>query len=360
MRLSIELARQAAVGLSVAHARSVVHRALKPEACALFARSGGSYLLKVGNFGIARLIAPAAASPAVYQAPEQRAGGEPDPSVDCYALGSILYEMIVGLPPLLTTILLLRTMRPNVSADLEALVERCLASTLLDRFCHISELAEALDDLVAAMGERLSVAAADETTVIERRSAADDATVAAHLFTPAPEDAMLIALVAPGAGEGATVIEEPVAPAAGEEATVIEEPVAPAAGKEATLIVPAASLAEGASASAVANANDALIADTVPDEALAVLPMPSVALQQQPSAGGDVAAEASSVVPPDEAVTILPEPVPAISTPLPWVSATRSLVIATPPLVSRRCPCPQSCLRCNCSIMLAPRCVCSV
>ncbi|MCL6541391.1 MAG: FHA domain-containing protein [Roseiflexus sp.] len=357
LRLSVELARQAAVGLSAAHARGVVHGALKPEACALFAGPGGSYLLKVGDFGIARLIAPAAASPAVYQAPEQRAGGEPDPSVDCYALGAILYEMIVGSPPPLTAIPLLRMVRPDTPADLEALVARCLASTPSDRFSRMNELAEALDALVAAMGERLSVAAADETTVIEQRSAADDATVAAHLFTPAPEDATLIApvtpgagegatvieepvapgagegatVIAPGAGEGATVIEEPVAPGAGEGATVIEEPVAPEADEGATVIAPEASPTEGAPSSAVADATAALIADTTSDEAPTVLPTPLVAPQQQPSARGDVTAEAPSVVPPDEAVTILPEPVPAISTPLPQVSATQSLIIATPP-----------------------------
>jgi hypothetical protein len=356
LRLSVELARQAAVGLSAAHARSVVHGALKPEACTLFAGPGGSYLLKVGDFGIARLIAPAAASPAVYQAPEQRAGGEPDPSVDCYALGAILYEMIVGSPPPLTAIPLLRMVRPDTPADLEALVARCLASTPSDRFSRMNELAEALDALVAAMGERLSVAAADETTVIEQRSAADDATVAAHLFTPAPEDATLIAPVTPGAGEGATVIEARAAEA-GEGATVIEAgaaeadegatvieagaaeadegatviaPVAAEADEGATVIAPVAAEAEGAPSSAVADATAALIADTTPDEALTVLPAPSVA-PPQPSAGGDVAAEAPSVVPPDEAVTILPESVPAISTPLPQVSATQSLIIATPP-----------------------------
>jgi hypothetical protein len=384
LRLSVELARQAAVGLSAAHARGVVHGALKPEACALFAGPGGSYLLKIGDFGIARLIAPAAASPAVYQAPEQRAGGGPDPSTDCYALGAILYEMIVGSPPPLTAIPLLRMVRPDAPADLEALVARCLASTPSDRFNRMSELAEALDALVAAMGERLSVAAADETTVIEQRSVADDATVAAHLFTPAPEDATLIAPVAAEAGEGATVIEaraaeagegatviEAVTAEADEGATVIEAGAAEAdegatvieagaaeadegatvieagaaeadegatvieagaaeADEGATVIAPVAAEAEGAPSSAVADATAALIADTTPDEALTVLPAPSVA-PPQPSAGGDVAAEAPSVVPPDEAVTILPESVPAISTPLPQVSATQSLIIATPP-----------------------------
>jgi hypothetical protein len=342
LRLSVELARQAAVGLSAAHARGVVHGALKPEACALFAGPGGSYLLKVGDFGIARLIAPAAASPAVYQAPEQRAGGEPDPSVDCYALGAILYEMIVGSPPPLTAIPLLRMVRPDTPADLEALVARCLASTPSDRFNRMSELAEALDALVAATGERLSIAAADETTVIEQRSAADDATVAAHLFTPAPEDATLIAPVAAEAGEGATVIEARAAEA-GEGATVIEAVTAEAdegatvieagaaeADEGATVIAPEASPTEGAPSSAVADATAALIADTTSDEAPTVLPTPSVA-PPQPSARGDVTAEAPSVVPPDEAVTILPEPVPAISTPLPQVSATQSLIIATPP-----------------------------
>ncbi len=380
LRLSVELARQAAVGLSVAHARGVVHGALTPERCALFAGPGGSYLLKVSDFGIARLIAPVAAVPAVYQAPELRAGGDPDPSADCYALGAMLYEMIVGSPPPPTSIPPLRTLRPEAPANLEALVARCLASDPSQRFGQMSELAEALGALVVAMGEQSSVAAADEPTVIEQRAIADDVTVAAHAFASMPDDMKLIAPVPSGEGADApersrapghedTPREEGTPPEVADDVTVIAPVVAGApsgvvadapqgsraSDREATqeevaddvmVIAPVvvvgtppevaddvtviAPVVAGAPSSAVADATAALLADTASDEGLTVLPSPSVT-PQQPSARADVAAEAPSVVPPDEAVTILPESAPAISTPLPQVSATQSLMVATPP-----------------------------
>lgn len=367
LRLCVEFARQIAVALSAAHARGVIHGALKPESIALFPESGGGYLLKVGDFGIARLIAPTAANPSAYRAPEQRAGSELDPRTDCYALGALLYEMIVGSPPPLTAIPPLRLVRSDAPAEIEALVGRCLVTALANRFDRMSELAEALEAQVAAMGERISAVAASDATVIEQRPAADDVTIAAHAATPAPADVTIIE-TPPAAPADATIIEAPSTGAPESEAppdeelisgeeTVIEPapatasadvPVIKAEEGEADAEAPPASaeetLTEPAPASAVAAATAALIADAAlpqtppgdapaapalpeaPDEMQTVLPEPA----PQPAVIDSGSAEAP-VVPPDEAVTILPEPAPAISTPLPQVSATQSLMIATPP-----------------------------
>lgn len=366
LRLCVELARQMAAALSAAHARGVVHGALKPECIALFPEPGGGYLLKVGDFGIARLIAPTAANPAAYRAPELRAGSEPDPRTDCYALGALLYEMIVGSPPPLTAIPPLRLVRTDAPAEVEALVARCLAPAPADRF-EMNALAEALEAQVAAMGERVSAVAAGDATVIEQRPSADDVTIAAHAATPAPADVTIID-TPPAPPADVTIIEAlPTGMPAGEaspaealvagEETVIE-PAPAAASADATVLkaeesdaaaeAPPAfteeTLIEPAPVSAVADATAALIADATlpqtppadvpampvpleaPDELQTVLPEPA----PQPPAIASSAAEAS-VVPPDEAVTILPEPAPAVSTPLPQVAATQSLMIATPP-----------------------------
>ena len=328
LRLSVEFARQMAVALGAAHARGVVHGALKPESVAIFPEPGGGYLLKIGDFGIARLIAPTPVNSPGYRAPELRAGGEPDPRADCYALGALLYEMIVGSPPPLASIPLLRLVRSDAPADLEALVARCLASAPADRF-EMRELAEALEMQVTAMGERVSAVVASEPTVIEQRPSADDMTIAAPIVTPASAGETIMETPT-SAGE--TIIETPTP--AGE--TIIETPAS--AGE--TII-------ETPSASAVADATAALIADTAPpptppgnapavsaapgalDEMPTILPEPAMVAQLPLTSGA--AEDASPVVPPDEAPTILPEPAPAVSTPLPQVSATQSLVIATPP-----------------------------
>ncbi len=347
LRLSVELARQMAVALGAAHARDVVHGALKPESVAVFAQAGGAYLLKVGDFGIARLIAPMAANPSAYRAPEQRAGSDPDPRADCYALGALLYEMIVGSPPPLTAIPPLRLVRSDAPADLEALVGRCLAPAPADRFDRMSDLAEALEAQVAAMGERISAVAANDVTIIEQRPAADDVTVAAHAIPPAPADVTIIeAPPAPPAAatmvvSGEETVIEPAPAATSADATVIKAEeseaaaTAPPASAEETLIEPTP-------ASAVADATAALIADAAPPQTLPIdvpaTPAPPEAPDEMPTILPEPAsqppasvgmAEEASVVPPDEAVTILPEPAPAAGTPLPQV--TQSLVIATPP-----------------------------
>ena len=348
LRLSVELARQMAVALGAAHARGVVHGALKPESIAVFPEPGGGYLLKVGDFGIARLIAPTAANPAAYRAPELRAGSEPDPRTDCYALGTLLYEMIVGSPPPLTAIPPLRLVRSDAPAELETLVARCLASAPADRF-EMHELVEALKALVAAMGERISAVAADDVTIIEQIPAADEVTVAAYAIPPAPADVTIIeAPLAPPADatmmvSGEETVIEPALAATSADATVIKAEeseaaaTAPPASAEETLIEPTP-------VSAVADATAALIADAAPpqtlpidvpatpappeapDEMPTILPEPA----SQPPASAGMAEEAS-IVPPDEALTILPESAPAVGTPLPQVSATQSLMIATPP-----------------------------
>ncbi|MFG1925212.1 protein kinase [Cryptosporangium sp. NPDC048952] len=88
--------------LSVAHRQGVVHRDIKP-ANLLFTSEG---LLKVGDFGIAKLFAGTDASASVnivgtprYIAPEQIAGGRIGPATDLYALGATFYELLAGRSP---------------------------------------------------------------------------------------------------------------------------------------------------------------------------------------------------------------------------------------------------------------------
>ncbi len=109
-----DIARQAALALGAAHQLGIVHRDVKPENLLLIAQPHGSYLVKVVDFGIAKVNEgpqPSGANATKtgivlgtprYLSPEQargRKGTEVDGRADLYALGVVLYEMLTGRVP---------------------------------------------------------------------------------------------------------------------------------------------------------------------------------------------------------------------------------------------------------------------
>jgi hypothetical protein len=99
---------QIADALAAAHAIGIVHRDLKPDNILLEPRDDGSFLVKVLDFGVARITAGAnlptsdltrmgtvIGTPG-YMAPEQAMGESVDFRVDIYALGVILWECMAG------------------------------------------------------------------------------------------------------------------------------------------------------------------------------------------------------------------------------------------------------------------------
>ena len=95
---AIEIAR----GLSVAHARNLVHRDIKPQNV-LIDDEGRA---KLTDFGISRQLEQdgMTATGRVlgttdYVAPEQAMGHAVDPRSDIYSLGVVLYEMLIGQVP---------------------------------------------------------------------------------------------------------------------------------------------------------------------------------------------------------------------------------------------------------------------
>jgi hypothetical protein len=107
-RTVAHIGAQIADALSAAHAIHVVHRDLKPDNILLEPRDNGLFLVKVLDFGVARVTETSAlpksdltrmgtviGTPG-YMAPEQAMGETVTDKVDLYALGVIMWECLTG------------------------------------------------------------------------------------------------------------------------------------------------------------------------------------------------------------------------------------------------------------------------
>src|SRR5690606_3684992 len=110
-RRALAIALQVAASLSDAHAHSIVHRDLKPDNVMLQERGRQKDVVRVLDFGIAKLreddrgtqVAMTQAGDMLgtpqYMAPEQIRGEAIDGRTDIYALGCMIYEMVTGRMP---------------------------------------------------------------------------------------------------------------------------------------------------------------------------------------------------------------------------------------------------------------------
>jgi serine/threonine protein kinase len=104
---ALDIARQILRVLATVHARGVVHRDLKPANIFICTTTNG-VLTKVLDFGIAKIhnreFTVQGAGTPQYMAPEQlgqEAGVADTAAIDVYAMGLLLFEMVVGRRPTL-------------------------------------------------------------------------------------------------------------------------------------------------------------------------------------------------------------------------------------------------------------------
>ncbi len=170
----IYLLRQVCDALGEAHAARLIHRDIKPGN--IFAAMRGGYydVAKLLDFGLAKSVsdlddvhltqAGSITGSPLYMSPEQATGDfDSDARSDIYSLGAVAYYLLTGLPPFagdqpLKVIIAHATrevvppsqLRPEVPADLEAVVMRCLAKRPQERYQDAASLGAALAGCAAA------------------------------------------------------------------------------------------------------------------------------------------------------------------------------------------------------------------
>lgn len=165
---SAQLLVQLAAAVQYAHDQQVIHRDLKP-ANVLIAADEPQLAVKIADFGLAKCFiedSPLRADSLAflgtpsYMAPEQARGGSRNTgaATDIYSLGSILYELLTGRPPICgespgeTLRLLLSTepvsvrqLAPQVPRDLATICDKCLQASSERRYASAAALRDDLE-----------------------------------------------------------------------------------------------------------------------------------------------------------------------------------------------------------------------
>ncbi|NLE98139.1 MAG: Stk1 family PASTA domain-containing Ser/Thr kinase [Propionibacterium sp.] len=160
--------------LAYSHRAGIIHRDIKP-ANVMFTPPG---TVKVMDFGIARAVADTSATmtqtaavigTAQYLSPEQARGEKVDNRSDLYAVGCLLYELLVSEPPFkgdspvsvayqhVREIPVRPSERdPEINSDMDAIVMKALSKDPKDRYQDASEFR---DDILRALDNQPVAAA---------------------------------------------------------------------------------------------------------------------------------------------------------------------------------------------------------
>jgi len=164
---AVRMLRQIAEALGAAHDAGVIHRDLKPDNIHVGEAVGQRDLVKVLDFGLAKVAGASRLTRAGmvfgtphYMSPEQAAGEAVDLRSDIYALGVVMYEMFTGRVPfeadsymgVLTKHMYMTPCPPSellggtkALGALEDITLRCLQKKPAERFASMAELLDELD-----------------------------------------------------------------------------------------------------------------------------------------------------------------------------------------------------------------------
>jgi len=171
---ALDITAQVLDALGAAHAAGIIHRDLKPDNVFVGRVGDREDFVKVLDFGISKVSAAVEGSQPLtqtgivlgtpdYMAPEQARGRKDiDARVDLWAAGVMLYQMLTGERPfpgesaneIIVKIVTeeftpLAALRPEVPADVQALVNRAMARNREDRFPDASSMRAAVQAAMA-------------------------------------------------------------------------------------------------------------------------------------------------------------------------------------------------------------------
>lgn len=165
--IAVDIALGIAEGIAAAHSSGASHGDLRPENVIV----GPDWQVSVTGFG---LLSVYDADPTLksvrtalaihYTSPEQIAGESPSPSCDIYAVGAMLYEMVVGAapfrgerPPDIARSIMqdpppsARASNAAVPKSVDIIIQRCLQKEASDRYASAQQLISDLREVKEAL-----------------------------------------------------------------------------------------------------------------------------------------------------------------------------------------------------------------
>lgn len=156
LKSKVELTIQVLQALAYIHRRDILHRDLKPSN--VLVKDGHAY---VADFGLAQTLDDARggiAGTLAYMSPEVLMGGSPTQASDLFALGVMLYEILIGKHPFLKetitdTITAILSQDPDwsvldISLELVMVLQRMLEKSPQDRYQTATEVIQALSGAI--------------------------------------------------------------------------------------------------------------------------------------------------------------------------------------------------------------------